>query len=79
MADEADCSIVLALVQVGFVGKCDDQGLGGHSSVCQILLQTAMSVAVIASQHAWTSSAGMLSTPTDFHFFSDCPAASTSL
>ena len=28
---------------------------------------------------AWTSSAGMLSTPADFPFFSDCTAASTSL
>ena len=28
MADEADCSVVLALLHVAFLGKCDDQGLG---------------------------------------------------
>ena len=28
MTDEADCSLVLALLQVAFVGKCDDYGLG---------------------------------------------------
>ena len=28
MADEADRSVGLALLQVAFVGKCDDQGLG---------------------------------------------------
>ena len=28
MADEADRSVVLALQQVAFLGKCDDEGLG---------------------------------------------------
>ena len=28
MTDEADRSVVLALLQVAFLGKCDDQGLG---------------------------------------------------
>ena len=28
MADEADRSIVLELLQVAILGKCDDQGLG---------------------------------------------------
>ena len=28
VADEADRSIVLAILQVAFLGKCDDQGLG---------------------------------------------------
>ena len=28
VADEADCLIVLALLQVAFLGKCDDYGLG---------------------------------------------------
>ena len=28
MADEADCLVVLALLQVAFLGKCDDYGLG---------------------------------------------------
>ena len=27
-ADEADCWVVLALLQVAFLGKCGDQGLG---------------------------------------------------
>ena len=28
MTDEAYCSVVLALLQVAFLGMCDDQGLG---------------------------------------------------
>ena len=28
VTDEADCSVVLALLQVAFLGKCDDEGLG---------------------------------------------------
>ena len=28
VTDEADCSVVLALLQVAFLGKCDDYGLG---------------------------------------------------
>ena len=28
MADEANCSVVLELLQVAFLGKCGDQGLG---------------------------------------------------
>ena len=28
MTDEADRSVVLALLQVAFLGKCGDQGLG---------------------------------------------------
>ena len=38
MADEADRSVVLALLQIASLGKCDDQGVS-HSPVCQILLQ----------------------------------------
>ena len=36
MTDEADLSVYLALLQVAFLGKCDDQGLGlrGWSSSC---------------------------------------------
>ena len=51
----------------------------GYSPVCQILLQIAMRAVITSSLSAWTSSAGMLSTPADFPFFSDCIAASTSL
>ena len=45
----------------------------GHSPVCQILLQIVMRVVITPSPPAWTSSAGMLSTPApvDFPFFSD--------
>ena len=28
VADEADRSVVLALLQIAFLGKCDDRGLG---------------------------------------------------
>ena len=51
----------------------------GHSAVCQILLQIVVRAVIISSPPAWTSSAGMLSTPADFPFFNDCTAASTSL
>ena len=46
----------------------------GHSPVCQIVVKAV----ITSSPHAWTSSAGILSTPADFSFFSDCTAASTS-
>ena len=51
----------------------------GHSPVCQILLQIVMRAVITSSPPAWTSSAGMLSTPADVPFFNDCTAASTSL
>ena len=51
----------------------------GHSPVCQILLQIVVRAVITSSPPAWTSSAGMLSTPADFPFFNDCTAASTSL
>ena len=51
----------------------------GHSPVCQILLQIVVRAVITFSTHAWTISAGMLSTPADFPFFNDCTAASTSL
>ena len=35
-----------------------------------------MRAVIISSPPAWTSSAGMLSTPADFPFFDDCTAAS---
>ena len=53
------------------------QGVG-HSPVCQILLQIVVRAVITSSPTAWTSSAGMLSTPADFPFFSDCTATSTS-
>ena len=49
----------------------------GHSPVCQILLQIVMRAVITSSPPAWTSSAGMLSTPADFPFFNDCTAASS--
>ena len=51
----------------------------GHSPVCQILLQIVVRAVITSSPPAWTSSAGMSSTPADFPFFNDCTAASTSL
>ena len=51
----------------------------GHSPVCKILLQIVVRVVITSSPPAGTTSAGMLSTPADFPFFSDCTAASTSL
>ena len=51
----------------------------GHSPVCQILLQIVVRAVITSCPPAWTSSAGMLSTPADFPFFSDCTVASTSL
>ena len=51
----------------------------GHSPVCQILLQIVVRTLITSSPPAWTSSAGMLSTPADFPFFNDCTAASTFL
>ena len=38
----------------------------GHSPVCQILLQIVVRAVITSSSPAWTSSAGMLSTPADF-------------
>ena len=87
MADEADRSIVLALLQVAFLGKCDDMGSvmtkdwvhrAGYSPVCQILLQIVVRAVITAFPPAWTRSAGMLSTPGAFPSFNDCTVASTS-
>ena len=44
----------------------------GHFPVCQILLQIVVRAVITSSPPAWTSSAGMLSTPADFPFFNDC-------
>ena len=51
----------------------------GLSPVCQILLQIVMRAVITSSPPAWTSSAGIWSTPADFHFFNECTAASISL
>ena len=51
----------------------------GHFPVCQILLQIVVIAVITSSPPAWTSSAGMLSTPSDFSFFNDCTVASTFL
>ena len=80
VADEADCSEVLAVLQVAFLGRCYDQGLdprGWHSPVCQVLLQIFMRAVMTASPPAWSSSVGRLSTPADFPFFSGYAAVST--
>ena len=78
MADEADLSVVLALLQAAFVWKCDDHGLDprGWPLSCRPEIVVR---AVITFLPAWTSSAGVLLTPADFPFFNGCAAASTSL
>ena len=47
----------------------------GHSPVCQMLLQIVVRAVIKSSPPAWTSSAGMLSTPADLPFFNNCTAA----
>ena len=42
----------------------------GHSPVLQILLQISVKTSVMVSPPAWTSSAGILSNPTDVPFLS---------
>ena len=75
VADEADRLVVLALLQVAFLGKCDDQGLGPRGwPVCRVLLQIIVRAVITSSPRAWTSSAGMLSTPDDLPFFGDFTA-----
>ena len=75
MADEGDRSVVLAVLQVAVLGKCDDQRLGPRGLPFSCLSDL---VADCRESSDWTSSAGMLSTPADFSFFNDCTAASTS-
>ena len=81
MADDADHLVILALLQIAFLGSVMTkdwvQGIG-YSPVYQILLLFVVR-AVMTSQSAWTSSAGILSTPADFPFLNDCTAASTFL
>ena len=82
MANEADRLVVLALLQVAFLGKCDDLGLGlrGWPFFClPDLVADCLRAMITSSPFPWTSSAGELSTPADFPFFSDCTAASTSM
>ena len=49
-----------------------------HSPVSQILLHVVVRMSIMAPPPAWTNSAGVLSTPTDFSIFSALTAASTS-
>ena len=75
VADEAECSVVLALLQVDFLRTVltkDWVHAVGYSPVCQILLQIVVTTVITSSPPAWTSSAGMLSTPADFRFLDDC-------
>ena len=82
VTDEANRSVVFALCRLPFLGSVmtKDWVHGvGHSPVCQILLQIVARAVITSSPPAWSSSAGMLSTPADFPFFNDCTAASTYL
>ena len=82
VADEADRSVVLALLQVAFLWKCDDQGLGlrGWPFFClpDLVADCCESgdyfFSTCLDQFLWD-----LSTAADFPFFNDCTAASTSL
>ena len=81
VTDEADCLVVLALLQVPFLGSMvpKDWVHGvSHSPVCQILLQIIMKAVITSSPPSWTTIAGMLSAPADCPFSNDCTAASTS-
>ena len=77
--DEAGCSVVMALLQVAFFGKYDNEGLGppcwSFSSLPYLIADCCES----SDNTLFTSSAWMLSTPADFPLFNDCTAASTSL
>ena len=77
MTDETDSSIVLEELQVALFRVCNNHGVG-HSPVLQILLQISVKTFIMVSPPACTSSAGILSTPADFPFFSDTTAISTS-
>ena len=66
VTDEADRSVVLALLQVAFLITKDWVHGVGHSPMCQNLLQIVVRVVITSSPHARPSSAGMLSTPADF-------------
>ena len=82
VADQADLSVVLALLYVAFLGNSDDQGLGQRGwpfSCLPDLVADCRESRDISSPPAWTSSAGMLSTSADFPFFNGCTATSTSL
>ena len=83
VADEAYYWVVLALLQVAFLGKFGDQGLGPRgwpfSFLPDLIADCHESSDYVLPPSAWTISAGMLSTQTDFPFFSNCTAASTSL
>ena len=82
LADDADRSVVLVLLQVVFLGKRDDQGLGprGWSFSClPDLVANCRDSSDCFFSTCFDSSAGMLSTPADFPFFNNCTAASTSL
>ena len=82
VANEDDHSVVLALLPVNFYEKCNDQGLdprGWPFSCLPDFKQIVVTAVITSCPPACTSSAGMLSTPADFPFFSDCTVAYSSL
>ena len=75
MTDEADSSVVLAELQVALFRECNNQRLspwGRPFSYSPDLLQISVRTSIMVSPPAWTSSAGILSTPADFPFFQWC-------
>ena len=79
VTDEDDSSVVLALLQVAFLEKCDDQGLGPRGWPFSCLQDLVEDCGESGDCILSTCFAGMLSTPADFPFFNNCTAASTSL
>ena len=69
MTYEADSSVVPALLQVAFLGACDDQGLGQRGWPFSCLPDIVVIAVITGSPPVWTTYAGMLSTPADSSFF----------
>ena len=75
MTDEADRSVALAQLQVALLGS---ESMGRPFSCSPNPVSYLYKISTIVSPRAGTGSAGILSTPADFSFFSDATAISTS-
>ena len=77
VADKADRSVVLALLQIAFLGKCDDQGLSplGWPLSC---VPDLVADCHECSEYCFSAYLDQ-SIPDDFPFFNDSTAAVTSL
>ena len=82
VAYETYRSVVLALLQVAFLAKCYDKGLGPRGwlfSYPPDLVADCRESSGYCFSTCLTSSAGILSTPADFPFFNNCTEACISL